>query len=253
MDLPRHFTIREGDLRILNPFSPAKLATLGRVIKLTAGSRLVDFCSGKGELLCTWSRDHGITGTGIDISTVFVAAARARAAELAVPVLFEHGDAAAYTAPVQADVVACIGATWIGGGDSDTGRTDGDHIAGTIAILERSLKPGGMMLIGEPYQLLDPPAEYAQAHEYGPLPDLVAHFGELGWDVVEMVLSNQDDWDRYAAAHWLNIRRWLDANPGDPLWPRMRAELDTDPVRHVRYQRQYLGWGVFALMKRPTH
>jgi hypothetical protein len=30
----------------------------------------------------------------------------------------------------------------------------------------------------------------------------------------------------------------------------MRAELDDDPVRYVRYRREYLGWGVFALRRR---
>ncbi len=247
MELPYHFVIREGDLRILNPFAPEKLATLGRVIKLRPGSTLIDFCCGKGEMLCTWARDHGITGTGVDISTPFLSAARTRAAELGVDVAFEHGDAAAFVAPEPADVVACIGATWIGRG-----------VDGTIGLLERSLRPGGMMLIGEPYWRLDPPDQEtveachaAEKDHFRSLPALVARFGELGWDVVEMVLSSQDDWDRYAAAHWLNIRRWLDANPGDPLAPQLRAELDTDPVRHVRYEREYLGWGVFALMRRP--
>lgn len=246
MDLPRNFVIREGDLRILNPFSPAKLATLGEVIKLRPGATLVDFCCGKGELLCTWARDHGITGTGIDICTAFLAAARARAAEFGVAVEFVHGDAAAYVAPDPADVVSCIGATWIGDGP-----------AGTIALLERSLRPGGTMLIGEPYWRLDPPDQatvegsHAQLKDdFRALPELVAHFGELGWDVVEMVLGSQDDWDRYGAAHWLNVRTWLDANPTDPLAAEMRAELDTDPVRHVRYQREYMGWGVFVLKKR---
>jgi len=46
------------------------------------GDRIVDLCCGKGEMLCTWSRDHGITGHGVDISTDFLAAARARAAEI---------------------------------------------------------------------------------------------------------------------------------------------------------------------------
>ena len=31
----------------------------------------------------------------------------------------------------------------------------------------------------------------------------------------------------------------------------MRAELDAAPLAYVTYQRRYLGWGVFALMKRP--
>ena len=75
---------------------------------------------------------------------------------------------------------------------------------------------------------------------------------DLGCDVVKMVLASQDSWDRYIAAQWLNIRRWLDANPGDELAAQMRAELDTSPARYVRYQREHLGWGVFALMNRTS-
>jgi hypothetical protein len=44
--------------------------------------------------------------------------------------------------------------------------------------------------------------------------------------------------------------RWLDANPGDELAGQMRAELTSAPARYVRYRREYLGWGVFALMDR---
>jgi hypothetical protein len=82
------------------------------------------------------------------------------------------------------------------------------------------------------------------------LPELIESFGQLGCDVVEMVLADQDSWDRYEAAKWLNIRRWLDANPHDELAGDMRAELDAAPARYVRYEREYLGWGVFALMNR---
>jgi len=82
------------------------------------------------------------------------------------------------------------------------------------------------------------------------LGNLLGSFGELGLDVVEMVLADGDGWDRYEAAKWLNIRRWLDANPGDELYGEMRAELTAAPVRHARYRREYLGWGVFALMDR---
>jgi hypothetical protein len=82
------------------------------------------------------------------------------------------------------------------------------------------------------------------------LPELIEQFGDLGCDVVEMVLASQDSWDRYAAAQWLNIRRWLDRNPADELAGQMRAELTVSPARYARYQREYLGWGVFALMNR---
>lgn len=46
------------------------------------------------------------------------------------------------------------------------------------------------------------------------------------------------------------VRTWLDANPDDELAPRLRAELSVEPVRYARFQRQLLGWGVFALMRR---
>ena len=65
-----------------------------------------------------------------------------------------------------------------------------------------------------------------------------------------MPTDNIDGWDRYAAAQWLNIRRWLDANPDDELTGQMRTELATSPAQHARYRREYLGWGVFALMNR---
>ncbi|MFD9921206.1 SAM-dependent methyltransferase [[Kitasatospora] papulosa] len=248
MDLPRIFTIRERSHRIHNPFTPGKLATLGQALHLAPGTRVLDLASGSGEMLCTWARDHGVTGTGVDISTVFTEEARARAAELGVAdrVTFVHDDAVGYVADEPVDLAACIGATWIG-----------DGAAGTIELLARSLRPGGLMLIGEPYWRREvPDEETARACHAGSradfrlLPELVEQFGELGYDVVEMVLADGDSWDRYQAAQWLNLRRWLDRNPEDELAAEVRAELTAEPARYTRYQREYLGWGVFALMAR---
>jgi SAM-dependent methyltransferase len=248
VDLPRGFTIRERSHRIHNPLTSEKLATLGQALNPSPGARMLDLACGTGEMLCTWARDHQITGTGVDISTVFLAAARARAIELDVAeqVAFLHGDASNHVADEPVDIGACIGATWIG-----------DGVAGTVELLRRSLRADGMMLIGEPYWRREPSdqatVEACHANrkdDFRPLPELLAQFGDLGCDVVEMVLADQDSWDRYVAAQWLNIRRWLDANPDDELAERMRAELTTGPARYARYQREYLGWGVFALMNR---
>ena len=248
MDLPRIFTIRESSHRLHNPFTPGKLATLGRALHLAPGTRVLDLASGSGEMLCTWARDHGVTGTGVDISTVFTEEARARAAELGVAdqVTFVHGDAAGHVADEPVDLAACVGATWIGSG-----------VAGTVELLGESLRPGGLMLIGEPYwRRRVPDRETAEGcgasgeDDFLVLPELIEQFGDLGCDVVEMVLADQDSWDRYQAAQWLNLRRWLDGNPDDELAGEVRAEIATDPARYARYQREYLGWGVFALMGR---
>jgi SAM-dependent methyltransferase len=248
VDLPRPLVIRERHHRIHAPLSEEKLAILGRALRLRPGGRILDLACGSGEMLCTWARDHGVTGTGVDISSAFVAAAAARADELGVgdKVVFQHADASGYVGGPPYDVGACLGASWIGGG-----------VGGTITLLERSLLPGGMVLLGEPYWVKEPPDEatvrgcWASSREdFRALPALVQDVGELGWDLVEMVLASPDDWDRYSAAQWLSTRRFLDQHPDDELASEMRADLAAAPLRHVTYQREYLGWGVFALMKR---
>lgn len=247
LDLPRLYTIREHSHRILNPITSDRLASLGAALQLVPGSSILDLACGKGELLCTWAREHAITGTGVDISTVFLASARERAAELDVAqrVRFVHGDAGQYVSESPVDVASCCGATWIGNG-----------LVGTMELLERSLRPGGIMLIGEPYLRNDPTRQALQACfgttdvDYVPLPDLVARFHDLGWDVIQMFLADQEGWDRYVAAGWFNMRRWLDANPHDDLAGEIRAELTKSQLTHARYQREHVGWGIFALLRR---
>ncbi|MGW1677692.1 SAM-dependent methyltransferase [Saccharopolyspora sp. NPDC002376] len=233
MDLPRSFTIRESSHRIHNPFTSEKLAALGQALHLTPGTSALDLTSGSGETRCAWARAHGIVGTGVDISTEFTAGARARGAELGVAdqVVFIHGDASGHVADEPVDLAACVGATWIGNG-----------VAGTIDLLRRSLRAGGILLIGEPYWRREPldqrTAEACHAcseDDFLLLPELIEQFGELGCDVVEMMLADQDSWDRYQAAQWLNIRRWLDRNPDDELADALRAELSEEPARYARY------------------
>ncbi len=248
MDIPRIFTITESAHRIHNPFSPEKFSTLGAALRLAPDTRILDLGSGSGEMLCTWARDYGVQGMGIDMSPVFTEQAKRRAAELGVSdrVRFVHDDAAGYVADEKVGVAACVGATWIAGG-----------VAGTIQLLAQSLSAGGIVLIGEPYWRRLPETEEVakgclanSVSDFLELPELLASYDRLGYDVVEMVLANQDGWDRYEAAKWLTMRRWLEANPADEMAAEVRAMLTAEPKRYAAYTREYLGWGVFALMSR---
>lgn len=248
MDIPRLYNIMESAHRIHNPFTDEKLATLGRVLRINSKTRILDLGCGSGEMLCTWARDYGISGIGVDMSKLFFEQAVQRAKELNVAeqVKFIHNDAAGYVADEKVNIAACLGATWIGGG-----------VAGTLELLNKSLLPNGIMLIGEPYWRKLPSTEDCAKKclcqsiaDYTSLSELIGYFGELGYDVVEMVLADQEGWDRYEAAKWLTMRQWLKANPDDELTKEVRELLNVEPKRYAEYTREYLGWGVFALMAR---
>jgi hypothetical protein len=244
MDLLRQHEIAEASHRILNPFTDEKLELLGQLCRLRRDMRLLDLASGKGEMLCTWAQRHGIRGLGVDISEVFVPAARDRAAHLGVAdrVRFELADAGAYRVDEASfDAVACIGATWIGGG-----------LAGTIGLMRPAVAPGGLLLIGEPFWRETPPAEAYDALDFGPdeftsLPGTLDRFAAAGLELLEMVLADEDSWDRYVAAQWWTVARWLDDHPDHPDAPAMRDYLDRSRRSHLAYGRRYLGWGVFVL------
>lgn len=243
----RVFSVRESRHRIHNPLTEQQLAGLGASLDLS-GARVLDLACGSGELLCTWARDHGITGLGVDLNPDFLAAARDRADELGVDgaVRFVESDASGFVADEPVDVAACVGATWIGGG-----------VPGTLDLLRRSLRPGGMLLVGEPYWRAVPETAEQLAgcgvpavDDYLTLPGLLASFGAQGYDVVEMVCATEESWDRYQAPQWLAMRRWADTHPEHELHDEIRRLLATEPQQYAQYTRTHFGWGVFALLAR---
>ena len=243
----RHHEIAEANHRILNAFTEEKLRLLGEVSGVAPGTRVLDLACGKGELLCRWAEWFGSGGVGVDISPVFLGAAVARAVEFGVAdrVTFLQGDAGTYVPEAGAfDIAACIGATWIGGG-----------VAGTVELLRPAIGRGGRILIGEPFWTEPPPDEAvaafgADADEFVSLEGTLDRLEAADLELIEMVIANSDDWDRYEAAQWRTVADWLDSNPADPDHDAMRDFLDTRRRNHLRWRRRYLGWGVFVTRPR---
>ena len=249
VDIFRFTEIAEEGVPILNPLSDAKLARLGLVARLRPGMTQLDLGCGKGEMLCRWARDHGIGGVGIDIHAPLVDEARRRASELGVEssVTFVLGDAATRSVEGPFDVVSCIGATWIGGG-----------FVGTIELMRRSLRPGGVLLVGEVFvesgaSLRPEDADERHGGSLRGMRDLgglLDQVSEAGCTLDEMVLASRDDWDEYSSRQWDRAEAWLRANPSSPEAPGVRAFLDRSRRAYLADERGWLGWGVFVLRVR---
>jgi hypothetical protein len=241
----RFHEIAERNHRILNPFTVEQLMLLGELCRLRPGMRQLDLCCGKAELLCRWSAQWGIVGTGVDISRVFLEAAQQRVAEFGVAdrVTLVEADAGSYPIdPGSFDVISCIGATWIGGG-----------LAGTLDLMRPGLRDrDSLLLVGEPYWIGEPPDEAYDAlvdgdHElFTSLTGTLDRIEAAGLELVEMVLADHHGWDRYEAAHWIAVSDWLRANPASPEAAEIRRQHARYQRDYLTYGRRYLGWGVFV-------
>ncbi len=238
----RYHEISESTHLILNPLSLDKLTLLEQVCAPSPGADVLDLGSGRGEMLCRLAAGLGTRGVGVDIYPPWVDLARQRAAELSVTerVEFVVGDGADYDpGDRRFDVVAAIGTTWIGGG-----------LVGTLELLRRAATPDAWYLLGELFWERPPTDAARREHDpSGQHDDLSATLERLegaGFDLVEMVLASRDDWDRYSASQWLNVSRWLDANPDDPDAGAIRQRRDQSRRAYLA-DRDCLGWGVFVL------
>lgn len=221
---------------------------LADICQVDPSMQLLDLACGKGELLNRWSAYGGISGVGVDISPVFIAAARERALELGVDdrVSFVLSDARDYVIEPNAfDIVSCLGATWIGGG-----------LQGTLAMMRVGLRDEhSLALVGEPFWI-DPPPPVVHRdtggdyEEYTSLAGTLERFHNSGFELVEMVIADQHGRDRYMAMQWLTVSNWLRENPEHPDAPALRAWCSHDQRLYLEHLRRYLGWGVFVLRLR---
>ena len=243
VDILRYHEISESTHRILNPLSAEKQQLIGDLCVVSPGMRQLDLACGKGEMLCQNARRHGIAGVGVDLHPPFVELANQRAGELGVErsVTFVVGDAGRPDLEAGAfDVVSCIGATWIGGG-----------LGGTLRLMTEWVKPGGWLLVGEPFWIEVPDASLRATVEVGEgFADLGGTLDRLdaaGTELLEMVLADADDWDRYSASQWRNVADWLLGHAEDPDADAVRETRDKARRSYLGWQRRCLGWGVFLL------
>lgn len=240
----RFHEIASKNIRILNPFTERQLMLLGKVCRLHPGMKQLDLACGKGEMLCRWSQEYGISGIGVDISSVFLGEAKKRTEELEVTeqLEFVQGDAGKYPQGVHDfDIVSCIGATWIGNG-----------LIGTLELMKPAVKPDGLLLVGEPYWIERPPEDAYAALDVGKddyvyLDGTMDRFESSGMELIEMVIADQHGWDRYEAPQWMAVDDFLRTNPDYHDAKALYEWTSNNRRSYLEYGRRYFNWGVFVL------
>lgn len=243
--IPRYYVLAESAHELQNPTSEEKLLLLAERLGLGPGSRVLDIASGRGGPAILLARETGCSVRGVEISPEFHAAAVARAEREGVTerVSFELGDAAsAALEPVAYDVALCLGASFVYGG-----------LVQTIDALERAVRAGGHVVVGEPYwRRLPLPADYVDRGDpWTTLEGTVVMFETTGLTVVSAIASSEDDWDRYETLHWQAVERWLAENAADQDAAGIRERYEREKRTYLRHGRDLLGWAIFVGWKRP--
>ena len=120
--------------------------------------------------------------------------------------------------------------------------------------MRRWAAPNGWFLVGEPYWAEPPSARTKGVFEadqsFVDLAGTLDRFESVGLDLVEMVLSGPEDWDRYRASQWLNVSDWLATNCDDPDTSDVHEQRDESRRSYLADGRRCFGWGVFVLRAR---
>lgn len=235
------YAVVEAEHEIQNPTSPEKIRYLGERLGLGQESHVLDIASGRGGPALILAREFGCRLTCVEQSPEFVAAARERASAAGLEDRIElvESDAADFE-PGRYDAALCLGATFVYGG--------------LVPTFERLSAAAPLLAVGEPYWRTWPPPPEADDGERKvvaqetllPLPETIDRAESAGVRVVNLIVSSEDDWDRYDALHWQTLDRWLEANPGHPQAEEFRARGADYRDRYLRWQRASLGWAILV-------
>ena len=211
MDIWKYFSVIHEYHEICNPMSTAKLDELIELLRLNPRDNVLDIACGKGEILARLAERYEISGVGVDISPYFVADTERRLKKRVPGAQMEilNMNAADYSPNKLFDIAMCIGASWVYQGHRET-----------LSTLKAMTKPGGLILVGEPFWIKEPDEAYLAAENF--TPDMFGtHYENVivgedqGLFPLYTLVSNQDDWDRYETLKWYAAEKYAGENPDD--------------------------------------
>jgi SAM-dependent methyltransferase len=233
--MPWYYAIAERDHDIQNPTSAEKIRLMGEWLRLGPESRVLDVASGKSGPALILASSFGCRITCVERYEGFVAEARRRVAEAGLGELIEIVESDGTEFPLEPeawDTALCLGATFVW-----------DDLDGTLSALVPTVRPGGHIVVGEPYWRRSPPVGMDPIG-YVSLSETAAKVERHDLALIGVIGSSTDDWDRYESLHWRAVEDWL-------------ADNDDDEIRsaHEEHRRNYLarrdafGWALFLARK----
>ena len=250
MDIWKFYDITHHEHVVWNPTSEEKLARLVDLLRLPTDAHVVDIACGKGEFLIRLAEAYGARGVGIDMSPFCIAGAerRLKARAPTAGIVFRQMNGADYRPdePHSFDLASCIGASWVFGGHT-----------GTLDALISMVKPGGWVIVGEPYWLQEPSEAYLDASGVA-REDFGSHFSNAqagerrGLDLVHAIVSSKDDWDNYEGLQWYATVEYARARSDDPDSPELVERVGKAREVYLRWGRDTLGWAIYLFRLRPA-
>ena len=179
--------ISERFQKLINPVSAEKISTVGRYLRLSQHSKLIDFGSGFAEPLVIWANDSGCRGVGIDIRPYACERANERIREVGLQGQLEIvcGKGSEYCFEDGAfDAATCIGATFVFGGFRET-----------LRVWKRAVTQNGRIAVGEvSWSVPDVPQELRDKHpDYQDEIELLYIIHEEGFELEYLVRACRDD------------------------------------------------------------
>lgn len=235
--MPWYHGVAERDHDIQNPTSREKIRMLGEWLRLGPETKVLDIACGRCGPALVLASAFGCRITGVEQAPEFVSAARERIEQAGLTDLIEvvQSDAREWQLEADAwDVVLCLGATFIW-----------QDLHGTLAALVPGVKPGGHVVVGEPYWRRPIPGELDDMG-YVSLAETVQRLEDARLTPVGLIAASRDDWDRYESLHWRAVEEWLDEHPEDPEASDIRSENDGHRRSYLETTRELLGWAIFV-------